>query len=248
MGQKTHPKGFRLVTTQKHLSTWYSSKNDYSKLINEDFTVRKETLIKFNDFLTLSEIKIDRTPQEGKDKEYVKILIRSLYPRAKETFRKLSAYSEIFKTKDNENPLSDFKKAKGNLKKYTMLILKRKSRSLLRHLHAITKKLYFIKFEFIKNQFEDAVLIAKFIGKQLEKRIPFRRAVKQTIKKVKASLMKGVKIELSGRLNGIEIARSEWKREGKIPLHTLRAAIDYTHQEAQTIYGTIGIKIWLLKK
>lgn len=99
--------------------------------------------------------------------------------------------------------------------------------------------------KFIKNPFEDSTLIAKFIADQLEKRVPFRRAVKQTIKKVQLTSMKGVKVEVSGRLNGIEIARSEWKRDGKIPLHTLRAKIDYTHQEAQTIYGVIGIKVWL---
>ena len=57
--------------------------------------------------------------------------------------------------------------------------------------------------------------------------------------------MKGVKVEVSGRLNGIEMARSEWKRDGKVPLHTLKAKIDYTHQRAETIYGTIGIKVWL---
>ena len=79
----------------------------------------------------------------------------------------------------------------------------------------------------------------------MEKRTPFRRAVKQTIKKVQLTNLKGVKVEVSGRLNGIDIARSEWKRDGKIPLHTLKAQIDYTHQMAYTIYGVIGIKVWL---
>jgi small subunit ribosomal protein S3 len=68
-------------------------------------------------------------------------------------------------------------------------------------------------------------LIAKYIAEQLEKRIPFRRAVKQTIKKVQRTTMKGIKIQVSGRLNGVEMARSEWKRDGKIPLHTLKAKI-----------------------
>ena len=92
---------------------------------------------------------------------------------------------------------------------------------------------------------KSATLIAKFIADQLEKRTPFRRAVKQTIKKVQLTDIKGIKVEVSGRLNGNEIARSEWKREGKVPLHTLNAKIDYTHYEAQTIYGVIGIKVWL---
>ena len=95
------------------------------------------------------------------------------------------------------------------------------------------------------NPFEDATLIAKFISEQLEKRTPFRRAMKQTIKKVQRTEMKGIKVQVSGRLNGIEIARSEWKRDGRVPLHTLRAKIDYAYYRAETIYGTIGIKVWL---
>ena len=69
--------------------------------------------------------------------------------------------------------------------------------------------------------------------------------MKQTIKKVQRTTMKGIKVQVSGRLNGAEIARSEWKRDGRVPLHTLRAKIDYTHQRADTIYGVIGIKVWL---
>jgi small subunit ribosomal protein S3 len=106
-------------------------------------------------------------------------------------------------------------------------------------------KNYSISINFIKNPFEDASLIGKYIGEQLEKRVPFRRAVKQAIKKVQLTDLKGIKIQVSGRLNGIEMARSEWKRDGSVPLHTLRAKIDYSSQRAETIYGTIGIKVWL---
>jgi len=88
-------------------------------------------------------------------------------------------------------------------------------------------------------------LIAKYISEQLEKRIPFRRAVKQTIKKVQLTSMKGLKVEVSGRLNGAEIARSEWVREGRVPLQTLRADIDYATKEANTTYGILGIKVWV---
>jgi len=116
---------------------------------------------------------------------------------------------------------------------------------MIRSFQRETGKNYFISIKFIKNPFEDATLIAKFIADQLEKRTPFRRAVKQTIKKVQRTTMKGVKVQVSGRLNGIDIARSEWKRDGNVPLHTLKASIDYTHQIAHTIYGVIGIKVWL---
>jgi ribosomal protein S3 len=135
--------------------------------------------------------------------------------------------------------------SKGNLKKFTSLLLKRNIRNIIRFFQIKTKKDYSISIKFIKNPFEDALLIAKYIGEQLEKRIPFRRAIKQTIKKVQRSSMKGIKIQVSGRLNGVEMARSEWKRDGRVPLHTLRAKIDYTHHRAETIYGTIGIKVWL---
>jgi len=141
--------------------------------------------------------------------------------------------------------LSIINNSKGNLKRFTSLLLKRNIRNLIRYFQIKTKKNFFVGIKFIKNPFEDATLIAKYIADQLEKRIPFRRAVKQTIKKVQLTSMKGLKVEVSGRLNGIDIARSEWKREGKIPLHTLKAQIDYTHQRADTVYGVIGIKVWL---
>ena len=135
--------------------------------------------------------------------------------------------------------------SKGNLKNFTTLLLKRTIRNIIRFFQLKTNKNYFISVNFIKNPFEDATLIAKFISDQLEKRTPFRRAVKQTIKKVQRTNMKGIKVQVAGRLNGIDIARSEWKRDGRVPLHTLRAKIDYSHESAETIYGVIGIKVWL---
>ena len=131
------------------------------------------------------------------------------------------------------------------MKYSTNLILKERTRQLIRFFSLAVKKQYSLKILYVKNPFEDAALIAKYISEQLKRRIPFRRTVKQAIKKVQFTSMKGLKIEVSGRLNGIDIARSEWKREGKVPLHTLNAKIDYTHHQAETIYGTIGIKVWL---
>ena len=245
MGQKTHPKGFRLVTTQNHLSEWYGNKLIYPSLIEEDFFIREKINKNFEDFLSVSKIQINRITQSENNKEYVNITIHALFPRAKEMYRKVAKYF----TEKTENPsqktISILNNNKGTLKRFTSLLLKRNIRNLVRMLQVKTKKNYFIGIKFIKNPFEDANLIAKFIAEQLEKRTPFRRAVKQTIKKVQRTNMKGIKVEVSGRLNGIEIARSEWKRDGKIPLHTLKARIDYTHQIAHTIYGVIGIKVWL---
>jgi small subunit ribosomal protein S3 len=93
----------------------------------------------------------------------------------------------------------------------------------------------------------DAQLIADSIATQLEKRIMFRRAMKRAMQNAMRLGAQGVKIMSGGRLNGIEIARSEWYREGRVPLHTLRADIDYGTAEAQTTYGIIGVKVWLYK-
>lgn len=93
----------------------------------------------------------------------------------------------------------------------------------------------------------DATLIAQNIGLQLIKRISFRRAMKKSVVSALRFGAKGIKIRCSGRLGGAEIARSEWYREGRVPLHTLRADIDYGTAEAKTTYGIIGIKVWVYK-
>jgi small subunit ribosomal protein S3 len=93
----------------------------------------------------------------------------------------------------------------------------------------------------------DAALIAEFIGQQLERRVSFRRVVRQAIQRAQRAEVQGIKLQVSGRLNGAEIARTEWTREGRVPLHTLRADIDYAYKTASTTYGILGIKIWVFK-
>ena len=93
----------------------------------------------------------------------------------------------------------------------------------------------------------DASLLADLVAEQLEKRIAFRRAIREALQRAQKQNVNGIKIQVSGRLNGAEIARSEWIREGRVPLQTLRADIDYATQEANTIYGILGIKVWLFK-
>nr|UNJ16385.1 ribosomal protein S3 [Boldiaceae sp.] len=93
----------------------------------------------------------------------------------------------------------------------------------------------------------EASLIAEFITQQLEKRTAFKRAVRQAMQKAQRANAKGIKIQVSGRLNGAEIARSEWVREGQVPLQTLRADIDYAYKIAQTTYGILGVKVWLFR-
>ncbi|KQY85785.1 MULTISPECIES: 30S ribosomal protein S3 [Paenibacillus] len=99
----------------------------------------------------------------------------------------------------------------------------------------------------IKNQDLDAVLVAESIAQQLERRVSFRRALKQAIQRTMRSGAKGIKTQVGGRLGGAEIARSEGYSEGTVPLHTLRADIDYGTAEAHTTYGRIGVKVWIYR-
>ncbi len=93
----------------------------------------------------------------------------------------------------------------------------------------------------------DAILVAQSIAQQLERRIAFRRAMKRSVQSALRMGAQGIRINCAGRLNGAEIARTEWYREGRVPLHTLRADIDYGTAEANTTYGVIGIKVWIFK-
>jgi small subunit ribosomal protein S3 len=104
-----------------------------------------------------------------------------------------------------------------------------------------------VNIEEIRKPEIDAQLIADSIAQQLEKRIMFRRAMKRAMQNAMRLGAQGIKIMSSGRLNGIEIARCEWYREGRVPLHTLRADIDYGTSEAKTTYGVIGVKVWVYK-
>ena len=104
-----------------------------------------------------------------------------------------------------------------------------------------------INVEEIRKPELDSFLVAQSVAQQLEKRIMFRRAMKRAVSNAMRLGSEGIKINVSGRLNGAEIARSEWYREGRVPLHTLRADIDYGFAEASTTYGIIGVKVWIFK-
>ena len=93
----------------------------------------------------------------------------------------------------------------------------------------------------------DAFLLAEYIAQQLEKRVAFRRVIRMAVQRAQRAGVLGLKIQVGGRLNGAEIARTEWTREGRVPLHTLRADIDYATKVASTTYGVLGIKVWVFK-
>jgi small subunit ribosomal protein S3 len=104
-----------------------------------------------------------------------------------------------------------------------------------------------INIEEIRKPDLDAKLVAQSVAQQLERRVMFRRAMKRVMQNALRSGAQGIRIQVSGRLGGVEIARTEWYREGRVPLHTLRADIDYGTHEAHTTYGVIGVKVWIFK-
>jgi small subunit ribosomal protein S3 len=263
MGQKTNPKGFRLVTTQKHLSNYCNTPRIYASLIKDDFKIRNQLNNLFGSYLTLSNIEINRIRESNNKEEFINITVFLLYPRKKHIENFMSNFFINFKNEkeklrinaEESNLPVSLKRAFYDyrifIKIFAKFILKRNLKKFIYGLKIQNEKYYKINIKFTRSKFEDASIISKFIGSELARRVPYRRVIKTTIQKIEAfkkqSKIQGLKIELSGRLNGIEIARSEWKRKGNIPLHTLEANLDYTHEIINTIHGIIGIKVWLFK-
>ena len=109
----------------------------------------------------------------------------------------------------------------------------------------MTNKKIQVKVQEIKNPNKDAQLVAESIATAIEKRVAYKRAVQQAIQRAEKAGVKGIKVMVSGRLNGAEIARSEWTLSGRVPLHTLRADVDYATATAFTTYGALGLKVWI---
>lgn len=212
MGHKTHPLGFRLGITQEHRSAWYSKLNVYSKLIQEDYTIRN-VIFKF----------------------------------LEQNLIKSTGITKILINRNNTGDQIDIEiqTAKpGVLVGESGTGLDKIDKSLLKLLPNKKTRINIVE---ITNVYHHADLLADILVLQLEDRIPFRRAMKGIIERVQEENIKGIKIQIAGRVNGAEIARTEWLREGRVPLQTLRADIDYSYKTAQTIYGILGIKIWLFK-
>jgi small subunit ribosomal protein S3 len=208
VGQKTHPLGFRLVTTQKPKSKWFANFKNYSTLLREDTAIRA-ILEKREKEAGIANIEISRNGSGNKIK------------------------ADIYCAR----PGVLVGHGGSNLTKIYQDIR-----------HVIDKKnIAVLNIVEVQNPDAEAKLIGDFIVEQLEKRVAFRRAMRKAIKRTQLANVPGIKVQVSGRLNGAEIARSEWAREGRVPLQTLRADIDYAHKEAHTIYGVLGIKVWLFK-
>ena len=230
MGQKIHPLGFRLGITKKHRSQWFAKTAQYPQLVLEDSFIRQVLLEKFID-AGITHIEIQRKLDQ------IKIEIRAARPGI--LVGRDGANLEILR-KLLEQKLSTYRlKTMSGLKLSNLFSLKNENiKAPIQVAIHVTK---------LANPDSEAGFIADFLVEQLEKRVAFRRAVRQAIQRAQRAGVSGIKIQISGRLNGAEIARSEWVREGRVPLQTLRADIDYCYKTAKTIYGLLGIKIWIFK-
>lgn len=208
MGQKVHPLGFRLNTTQNHKSIWYTSLNKYAKVLEQDSQIR-DFLINCFDVAYIVDIEIERT------------------------YKLKNVFLKIYLAKP------ELIIGQGG---FILLNFKQK---LTKRLKSVSKIIIDI-FE-VTEPDSYAILLAKLIGDQLIRRVAFKRAVREAVKRAQARTAKGVKVQVAGRLNGAEIARSAWVKKGRMPLQTLRAKIDYSTVTAKTRYGIIGIKVWLFK-
>jgi small subunit ribosomal protein S3 len=203
MGQKVHPKGFRLGVIEGWESKWFA-RREYADLLHEDLKLRKflkERLYHAG----ISKVEIERAANKAKINIY-------------------TARPGIVIGKKG----AEIDKLKGELGR-------------------LTKRESFINIHEVRRPDVDAQLVAENVALQLERRVAFRRAMKEAVGRAMRMGAQGVKIQCAGRLGGAEIARTEWYREGRVPLHTLRADISYGMARAKTTYGVIGIKAWIFR-
>ncbi len=221
MGHKVHPIAFRIPYVERWRSQWFHPRA-YRRFLREDIAIRahlEERLKK----AAVQRVEIERSPG------ILRIIVHSARPgmiigRGGGGIEQLRRELEKVLTKARRTLPWDTKNTEtrpGEVK---------------------------LQIEEVRRPETHAVLVAKTITEDLERRIPFRRVLKQTVEKVmQTGIAQGVRIALSGRLDGSEIARSEWASQGKIPLQTLRAAVDYGEATAKTSYGTVGVKVWIYK-
>ncbi|RME22669.1 MAG: 30S ribosomal protein S3 [Deltaproteobacteria bacterium] len=203
MGQKVHPRGFRLGYVSSWDSKWVSKKN-YAKWLHEDIRLRR--YIKKNlERAGVSKVFIERAGEKAKVTIYTARpgIVIGKRGAGVETLKK-----ELQKLVDSE---------------------------------------IFLQIKEVRKAELDAQLVAENVATQLVNRVAFRRAMKKAVSTSMKFGAKGIKIHCAGRLGGAEMSRREWYREGRVPLHTLRADIDYGLAVAKTTYGTIGVKVWIFK-
>ncbi len=230
MTHTAHPYSARIGILKTWKSRWFNSK-DYKKFLREDLELRK-FLEKRLHGLAIDIVEIERSPA------VISIVIKTARPglligRGGEGVEKLKNEILIFLNKIRKNVAS----------------IRRSKQEASKLLSSITRQPELkITIEEVKFPETHAAIMVEQIAQDLEKRMPFRRVLKQTLGKMMASKsVSGAKISLSGRLDGSEMARFEWLKGGKIPLQTLRADVDFAKGRAHLPYGDLGIKVWIYK-
>nr|UCS40773.1 ribosomal protein S3 [Astragalus nuttallianus var. imperfectus] len=213
MGQKIHPLGFRLGTTQSHDSIWFAQPTNYSENLKEDKIIRDciknyiEKTIRISSSVEgIGRIKIKKRI------DLIQVIIYMAVPKLL---------------------------IEGKPRRIEELQI-----NVQKKLNCVNRKLN-IAITRIPNAYRDPNILAEFIAGQLKNRIPFRKAIKKAIELAEQAGTKGVQVQIAGRIDGKEIARVEWIREGRVPLQTIRAKIDYCSYPVRTIYGVLGIKVWI---
>lgn len=204
MGQKTHPKGFRLGVIRGWDSKWYEEKKLYAKWLHEDIALRQFVKSKLHS-AGISRVEVERAAN--------KVKLSIFTPRPGIVIGKKGVGIEGLK----------------------------------RELQKLSESEVFLNIHEVRKAEIDAQLVAENVAMQLERRVAFRRAMKKAVQTALKFGAKGIRIACKGRLGGGEMARHEWYRDGRVPLHTLRADIDYGLAQARTTYGTIGVKCWIFK-
>lgn len=218
MGQKVNPIGLRLGIIRTWSSVWYADKKNYAKALHEDLAIRK--FIKDFNFT-------------GEAKSYAQHLKTSPEISNIEIYRKPDRIIVVINTSRPGVVIGADGKNIQEISKY---------------IANLTSLKVNVKIKEIKKPEIDAQLVAENVARQIAARLPFRRIMKKVIQDAKKAGVNGIKVAVSGRLGGAEIARTEWYREGRIPLHTLRADIDYGTATAFTTYGTTGVKVWIFHR
>jgi small subunit ribosomal protein S3 len=220
LGQKTHPTGFRLGVIKTWSSRWYAGR-DFGQQVVEDRKIR-DFVKKKLEAAGVSQVEIERAANK------VKLRIHTARPGI--VIGKKGADIEILR-KEVERLIS---------REVTLPGESGPERKAL-------KREVLIDIQEVRKPEIAAQLVAEAVAQQLQRRVAFRRAMKKSISLALKFGALGVKIHCAGRLGGAEMARREWYREGRVPLHTLRADVDYGFAEARTTYGVIGVKTWIFK-
>nr|YP_009501437.1 ribosomal protein S3 [Passiflora pittieri]AXB38004.1 ribosomal protein S3 [Passiflora pittieri] len=229
MAQKINPLGFRLGTTQNHHSIWFEQPKNYSQGLQEDKRIRNsiQNYVKKNIKIPSGVVGISRIEIEKK--------IDAIRVRIYLGFLKLLIERQPKKIEE-----LDMKK----IKELQMKAIKELPMIVQKELNPTNRELK-INIKRIQNPYKDPNILAEFIAEQLKNRVPVRKAMKKAVELAKEVGAKGIQVKIAGRLGGNDIARATWLRKGRVPLQTLRTKIDYCCYTVRTIYGVLGIKIWI---